>query len=91
LSTHDVSNTLDVLLIFHIWKKMLLMKTWHLVYIYHHFSIITNYYLPYAFDTLKICWYSKGFLECLNIEKTRHFSNKWTKGCHASKFMNKVK
>jgi len=38
------------------------------------FLIITNYNLPYVFDTPRIYWYIKDFSTHLNIEKTRKFS-----------------
>jgi hypothetical protein len=66
------------------------MKTWHLVYNYHHFPIKINYYLPYVFDTLKICWYNKNFSIHLHIEKPQFSQNKWAKGCHISNFMHKL-
>lgn len=37
----------------HMTNIWLHIKNWHLIYISHHFSIITKF-----FNTLKVCWYT---------------------------------
>jgi hypothetical protein len=70
-------------------NKWLHKKIWHLVYISHHFSTITNCYLPHVFFYtlgLLIHWKKIQFESCCaHLNMTRvgfFFQNTWTKGCH---------
>lgn len=64
------------------------LANWHLVHVFHQFSILTKFYLSHVyFGTLRI-FSIKNCCACLNIARVGIvFQNTWTKDKHDYMFM----